>query len=249
MPSSIKTVIALNGFLGRKQDWSLIEPLLPNGWVLETVDVWSQDVFSSLSEWSESFTEQIKSENEGTKVILGYSMGGRLALHALTKAPKLFQGAVIVSANPGLLTDADRNLRVMTDEVWSSKFLKDPWDQLIREWNSQTALRPPKSRGFDFIELQRAERDFDRHKLSQVLRSWSLGVQQNLRSEIAKLPLPIEFVTGQDDVKFTSFTRDMLQTPAAGERSHSIVSDAGHRVPWDAPVQFRAILAKFLSRW
>jgi pimeloyl-ACP methyl ester carboxylesterase len=50
-------------------------------------------------------------------------------------------------------------------------------------------------------------------------------------------------------VKFTSLTREWMKATSSGVRTHSIVPNAGHRVPWDAPVQFRAILANFLSRW
>lgn len=244
MPSSTKTVIALNGFLGRTTDWSLIEDLLPKGWRLHAVDLWTETA-ASFETWASHFTDRIASEFPGPNILLGYSMGGRLALHALAKSPSLFAGAVIVSAHPGLLSDEDRCLRKKADEVWASKFLREPWGDLMREWNAQAALREPKEMRSDSIRLERRESEFDRQVLAQALRTWSLGAQRNLRPEIERLSLPIEFITGQDDVKFTTLIRDWV----SGERGHTVIPNAGHRVPWDAPAQFRASLAKFLSRW
>ena len=42
------------------------------------------------------------------RALLGYSMGGRLALHALLDEPHPWQAAVIVSADPGSENEADR---------------------------------------------------------------------------------------------------------------------------------------------
>ena len=249
MPSSAKTVVALSGFLGRPEDWRLIENLLPPGWTLHAVDLLSRQTIADFDEWAESFTNQIARDIQGPKVLLGYSMGGRLSLQALAQAPELFKGAVLVSTNPGLLKEDERNLRESADDVWASKFLVDPWEKLIGEWNSQAALRPPKNQRSDFISLDRLEKDFDRVVLAQALKTWTLGQQRNLREEIDPLLLPIELVTGEDDAKFTALASDWMKRPASGARAHTIVSNAAHRVPWDAPVQFRAILAKFLARW
>ena len=256
MPSSSeikpkKTVIAINGFLGRTSDWNFIRELLPTGWELHAIDLWNEENIADFDPWAQQMCDEIEraySAND-TKILLGYSMGGRLAMHLLAKSPLLFSGAVIISANPGLLTDTERLMREEADEIWAKKFLKDPWPRLMQEWEAQTTLRPPKVSDQDAVHLDRKESEFDRSLIARVLRAWTLGRQRNLRPEIAQIALPIEFITGEDDVKFTSLARDMLKEQAKGLRMHVIVAKAGHRVPWDAPTQFRAILAKFLSRW
>ena len=249
MASSIKTVTAIHGYLGRTQDWSLIEDLLPSGWRLNAIDLWDESLIADFEEFAVRFTARVRAEGAGTNVLLGYSMGGRLGLHALATAPELFDGAVIVSANPGLVSEEERTLRRRADDIWASKFLQEPWPSLMHEWNSQSALRAPKHVDPESISLERNENDFDRAALARVLRTWSLSGQEDMRAKIDALSMPIEFVTGQDDVKFTAMAREWLKDVANGQREHVAVEHAGHRVPWDAPVQFRAILAKFLSRW
>jgi 2-succinyl-6-hydroxy-2,4-cyclohexadiene-1-carboxylate synthase len=255
MPSSTKSqdkvVVALNGFLGRASDWGLIENLLPPGWTLQPVELLKEPLLADYDEWAARFSSEIMRTNDpgSTKVLLGYSMGGRLGLHSLVKSPNLFSGALIVSANPGLLDEDERRLRTQADEIWAGRFLREAWPRLMSEWDGQAALRPPKLPGLDAITLDRKETEFERAVLAQALRTWSLGRQRNLRTEVAALKLPIEFVTGKDDLKFSAIARDFAKVQAAGAREHVIVDHAGHRVPWDAPAQFRTILAKFLSRW
>lgn len=246
-----KVVVALNGFLGRTVDWDLIKDLLPADWSLLAIDLLDESLLMPFGAWAAKFNELVarKLPVGSTKILLGYSMGGRLALHALAQSPTLFDGAVIVSANPGLLNDEERALRRQADEIWATKLLHEPWDALMNEWNSQAAFRAPKNVSVDALILDRAETHFNRSTLAQILRHWSLGAQRNLRGEIANLNLPIEFVTGKGDVKFTAIASGMVAEPANGPRNHIVVANAGHRVPWDAPTQFRAILAKFLSRW
>lgn len=249
--SSDLTLIAINGFLGRTSDWGLIRDLLPSGRKLHTIDLLDESMFRNFDEWARRTADQIATQlpTETKKVLLGYSMGGRLALHLLLQVPELFHAAMIVSANPGLSSDEERLTRTKADEIWATKFGHDQWDTVMAEWNAQPTLAPPKNPDADTIVLDRRESDFNRDSLAQILRTWSLGAQRDLRADIARLTLPIQFVTGKDDAKFTALTQVLAAEPAAGLRSHVIVENAGHRVPWDAPTQFRTSLAKFVSRW
>src|SRR4051794_22462088 len=49
-------------------------------------------------------------------VLAGYSMGGRVALHAALARPQLVQRLVLVGAGPGLATEAERAERRAADE-------------------------------------------------------------------------------------------------------------------------------------
>ena len=69
-------------------------------------------------------------------VLVGYSMGGRLALQALIDGAP-FDRAVIISA--GLNLEENRDERRARDEAWARRFESDPWDEVIRDWNAQSA--------------------------------------------------------------------------------------------------------------
>lgn len=256
-PNDANVLYAINGFLGRPADWSSIKNFPPAGWRLETIDLWSEGDLANYDDWAQKVGRRLAAKmaqattanGAGKKILLGYSLGGRLALHLLLAAPKFFDGAIIVSANPGLVSGDERTLRRRADDIWAAKFLTQPWPALMAEWDAQAALRPPPKPASDAVVLERPESDFDRTLLAQALRTWSLGAQRDLRHDLTTLTLPIEFVTGQTDIKFTAIAQDLVKLPARSKRELVVVPNAGHRVPWDAPSQFSAVVANFLARW
>lgn len=239
-PKPQRHLICIHGFLGLPKDWEEIAPVAPKGWNVVYENLW--EGVSDFKTWSEQFCERV-SKLEGTRVILGYSLGGRLALHALTLRSNLFAGAILVSCNPGLKTDEDRSARVASDHVWAEKFRKLPWSELLLEWNSQVAFAGQAS------AIERKEEEFDRELLAESLELWSLGYQRDLEKELSSLNLPILMMTGAKDTKFTAIARAQVEKKSAGDRSIFVVKDAGHRVPWEATSEFRANVANFLSRW
>src|ERR1041385_1856831 len=100
------------------------------------------------------------------RVLLGYSMGGRLALQALIEGAN-FDRAVIVSA--GLNLEEGRDERRARVDAWAKRFESDPWDDVMRDWNAQPV--------FGGHVLPRFESDYDRHELARQLRENSPGVR------------------------------------------------------------------------
>lgn len=206
----IARIVALHGFLGLPSDWSILDPFFD----YEAIDLWRtrEPAFSP-----------------DRPVLLGYSMGGRLAMRFALEHPERWSAAVFVSAHPGLSEGHDA--RLASDLEWAQKFREMPWEELMRQWNSQGVLQGRA--------LPRLESDFDRACLSRALDEWSLGRQRNLRADLARLSIPTLYVTGAEDAKFTSLMK--------GLERHEIVEGAGHRVPWDQPETFRALLRDFLD--
>lgn len=145
-----------------------------------------------LTPWrdrTENFiTEVIKLQAQGFKIELwGYSMGGRLALHALAHSPQLFHKAKILSSNPGLESQSEKELRLQRDLNWSQKFLTQEWNSLMFDWNQQPVLREPNN---SLSLVQRNEIDYDRLRLAKSLDHWSIGRQKNFWEFIPILIYP-----------------------------------------------------------
>lgn len=232
-------LILLHGFLGLSRDWDLVPSLALKGWTLHKENLWRS--VSDFDNWVQSFCERM-SQLPGKKILLGYSLGGRLAMHALTARPDLFAGAIIVSANPGLKSSEEKTQRFATDQVWAQKFRTMPWAEVLTAWNAQAVLQPPPDRSASAVELSREEKDFDRELLAESLELWSLGFQKDLEPKLASFEKPLLFISGEADLKFTKILASL-------QRDHIVISGAGHRVPWDNPVEFAGAVAKFLARW
>ena len=244
MASGTERMIAIHGFLGRPADWTLV---FGSEISFVAVDLWpmARSLYSlnGYKSWREEFLSR---DFAGKPVLVGYSMGGRLAMHAALAAPERFAGAIFVSANPGLTSEDERAARLRNDQVWAEQFRSDKWEHVLRAWNAQSVLQPPpRTLAPDAIELKRVESDFDREALAIGMTAWSLGAQRDLRAELARLTMPILYVTGSEDAKFTSM---MAALPLPAHHRHVVVSGAGHRVPWDQPRAFRDLVREFVAR-
>lgn len=162
-------------------------------------------------------------------VLLGYSMGGRLALQLLEQ--QLFARAIIVSS--GLNAPDDE--RRLSDEAWARRFESEEWSSLMRAWNAQAV--------FGGHTLQRQERDYNRSELARQLRGWSPAVLAPPRLE--QIETPVLWIAGERDAKYVEVARRAVARLPQAELW--ICPDAGHRVPWEQPELFVSRLREFVE--
>lgn len=231
---------ALHGFLGKTGDW---DPIFSGRLPSNVCKVNSHDLYacypSPLNHWGNVFNQSLGTKSSKTKrVLVGYSLGGRLGLHALIENPQLWDAAVILSANPGLTNRDAIEKRLKSDLDWANRFMNEPWDQVMDAWNDQSVLRTSQ-------KIERKENHYRREHLVHTLKEWSLGKQDDLRMNIKQLPLPILWLVGENDPEYIKHLTTLhLSHPHAKK---SIVADAGHRIPWDKPEHFCSLLTTFLT--
>src|SRR3990167_10842963 len=123
----------LHGFLGGGADWDPFEPAFAD---LGIAMAPRPEFFKgplpalTLAEWGERFAKKVAQEDDAP-IVMGYSMGGRLALHALLASPALWRGAVIIGAHPGFADPKARAERQAGDEKWAKRFENDPWNEVV----------------------------------------------------------------------------------------------------------------------
>jgi 2-succinyl-6-hydroxy-2,4-cyclohexadiene-1-carboxylate synthase len=231
----IPTIYALHGFLGVPSDWNLVGHI---GGSCEALELFSiSHPKNGLQEWGRALNNWIVKQPAERRILLGYSQGGRLAMHALIDAPELWAGAILISANTGLKSPKERSSRLQTDMHWAQRFLHDPWEGVIHDWNCQAAFQGRKP------PFHRKEEDFVRIDLSHAIEEWSLGRQDDLQEPLSKLPFPILWIAGEKDLKYVELAKQM-----AALHSHSsfwVAPEAAHRVPWESPYLF----LKEISSW
>jgi 2-succinyl-6-hydroxy-2,4-cyclohexadiene-1-carboxylate synthase len=213
---------ALHGFLGQPSDWSF----LPEA---NAIDLFSQPSLGNknFAEWAKWFNDLTASISP--KLLIGYSLGGRLALHALRDDPGGWAAAVIVSAHPGLAEGREKRLE--HDDLWAKRFLHEPWDRLIGDWNAQPVFENERD------HPKRNEADFEREGLSRALTQWSLGKQENLSEALKQLPMPILWAAGENDRK-----PDRLFHPKS---KIWIAPQGGHRIVWTHQSMLREEIKRF----
>ncbi len=178
-------------------------------------------------------------QNSEGDTLLGYSMGGRIALHMLLQDPGRWRRAIIVSASPGLRTEGERAERLKGDEAWAARFLHEDWDAVVRDWNAQAVFAhdPPD-------RLPRREEEFDRHALAAALALGSVAHQANLREKLAALDIPVLWMAGAKDAKYAALAAECA---ALNPRFSMTTLRTGHRLPWGDPSGFRKAVADFTT--
>jgi 2-succinyl-6-hydroxy-2,4-cyclohexadiene-1-carboxylate synthase len=178
------------------------------------------------SDWD--FLPWPHSANEGD-VLLGYSMGGRLALQLLER--QRFTKAIIVSAGLNAPDDARR----VRDDEWARRFESEEWTSLMQAWNAQPV--------FGGHALERTATDYDRAELARQLRDWSPAVLPPPRLE--SIETPILWIAGERDAKYVDVAQQAIARLPHAELW--ICPEAGHRVPWEQPDAFVGRLRAFLE--
>jgi 2-succinyl-6-hydroxy-2,4-cyclohexadiene-1-carboxylate synthase len=206
------TVVALPGFLGRGSDWEDVRAASQAGlrWIC-------LDLFAPGA-------EPVRPPAvEGPCWLAGYSFGARLALRWLQDAPEKWEGALLLSVNPGnFQTEEERVARRASDADWSAAFRTERWEVVTDRWNAQAVFQ-------DGDAPPREERDFDREKLAAAFRDYSVADQF---TDILRLPVPLVWMAGARDGKFVRLQNLMRNAGFPG--TFPVVGEAGHRLLHEA---------------
>ena len=227
------TIWALPGFLGLETDWDVFN-------LKDLVGVNPmQFSLDSYESWVNDFNAFIKDKKSHFNVLMGYSLGGRLALHALIDQPHLWDAAIIISAHTGLNFDLEKKQRLIDDGKWAHLFQEYEWKELMKLWNSREVFQK------DAFCFEREEKEYLREQLIKILTNLSLGNQMYLNEAIHRLSIPILWITGQEDQKFCQIAEQL-------QFSHPLskwisIPNVGHRVPWGKSLEFQRIVQVFLN--
>lgn len=234
----------LHGFLGRAADWDPVLDALRGLGVEVSArapellrDV--EQARSGFDGWSRGYCEAVRREPAARRVLVGYSMGGRLALHALARAPELWRAAVLISTNPGILAEPyvqGRRARRAWEADWSRRFLHDDWDALMADWNALPV--------FAGARVKRVEAEHDREVLAAALQGWSLTRHTIRADELDALKgTALSWVFGQSDAKFRDLAAVLQERGAPGSFTFL---PGGHRLPAESPRALAELIAAVL---
>lgn len=257
------SLLAVHGFLGSRCDWDSVfsAHIGVNEciWDFDAFDLYENSGSYDLHELGKRINQWGMATTQKPRVLLGYSWGGRIALHSLIQRPDLWAGAILVSAHPGIADTQEARIedhrnqgiqgiqsfqrieRIRNDEIWATRFETENWESVMTSWNSQAVFQGSRP-----LDTKKESTDL-RSQLARSLRESSLGLQADLRSELKQLQVPILWISGERDAKFAVIHKEMAQlNPNYFEAER--VPGAGHRVPWDQPQAFQNSVLRFLEK-
>ena len=183
-------------------------------------------------------------QNSKPPLLLGYSQGGRIAIQVALAHPNLVGSLVLVSASPGLDEKAHR-LRAVADDALATRIEEIGIDRFIEEWLANPTTATDR--------VATATRDADRKirlensaaGLAAALRGLGQAAVPEARDRLATLPMPIAFVAGRWDSKYSALAVEMAHSRS--ERP-VLVGGAGHNVILEAPEIVAATVRDLLGR-
>jgi 2-succinyl-6-hydroxy-2,4-cyclohexadiene-1-carboxylate synthase len=162
-------------------------------------------------------------------ILAGYSMGGRIALHAaLILKP---QRLILVGASPGLQDPNERDQRKRQDDALADRIEQIGIEAFATEWGAQPLFegQPERVRGAAYADRLRNTP----HGLAAALRGLGTGVMEPLWDRLPELDLPVTLIVGERDTKFRAIAEKMRERLPRAELT--IVPGAGHAAQLERP--------------
>jgi 2-succinyl-6-hydroxy-2,4-cyclohexadiene-1-carboxylate synthase len=181
--------------------------------------------------------------DSGADVLVGYSLGGRLALRAALRDPESYRGLVTVGATAGVEEGPLRVARAEADEKLASWMEAMPIEDIVGLWERQPLFA---DQGDALVEEQRPGRlSQDPRSLALLLRTAGQGVLEPVWHELRALELPILAIAGARDDGYTAAAKRIAAT--APNARAAIVENAGHAPQLQRPDEVARLITDFLD--
>lgn len=248
-------IVALHGFTGSGSTMIPLLDAIRDGRPALAVDLvghGQSDAPEYLDSYSmPSVVDQVLSligpRNPGTVHLVGYSMGGRIALSMAARAPWYFASITTLSSSPGIDDPAERAKRHDSDLALADRLVEVGVAAFIDEW-----LTTPLFASY----VASLDDDGRRATVSARLRNSATGLANSLRgtgtgamapvwTPLGSLHSPLLALAGELDSKFATIAHEMADIALFG--TASIVADAGHVLHEENLPEIAAIVSSFLQ--
>jgi 2-succinyl-6-hydroxy-2,4-cyclohexadiene-1-carboxylate synthase len=246
-------VLFLHGFMGSSADWREVMAALGDRTFRIAVDLPGHGASLELAPDTykvEGAARAVIGILDGLEVVhpvmVGYSMGGRLALYLALRYPERCAGLFLESASPGLENSSKRAARRAADESKAKRLESGDLEAFLRDWYRQPLFASLAQDEILLRQTTEARRRNDPGELARSLRGMGTGSQPSLWGELESLSMPALAVAGGLDEKYAGISSRMR---SINPRIRStVVPGAGHTVHAEAPAEYVALLGRFVDR-
>jgi 2-succinyl-6-hydroxy-2,4-cyclohexadiene-1-carboxylate synthase len=236
-------IFCIHGNFQTSKVWQSLEDRLKAE--ISDLEVVAEDLyakqFQSFNDWTEDFCERVEAQTNGEKsILLGYSLGGRLALHACLAKPDLWSGVIVVSGDPGSDGPDQKKLQLEKDKRWAERFRSEPLESLLAEWDDLPVFCSIPN------PVPRNPEELDAEKTARLFEVFSKGRQRDLLPELSKLQAPpVLYLSGEKDEKYGELGEKLASSCPIVR--HRLIPQAGHRIPWENPDSFVEEILGFMG--
>ena len=178
--------------------------------------------------------------------VVGYSMGGRIALGLAVRHPDVVASLVLVGASPGLSDPIERSARRRSDDGLADDLLEKGLEWFVDHWMASPLFTTQERLGRDALADARTQRlANDSEGLAGSLRGAGAGAQPSHWHDLPTISAPTLLLVGDEDPKFRAIALRM----GAGlpHSTMEVVPDAGHAAHLENPGHVVASVREFLD--
>jgi len=245
-------ILWLHGFMGSVHDWdavvnewgdrpSCIAIDLPGHGKTDVTGTEEQYAMPSTAQGIVQLLDALDIRRCG---LVGYSMGGRLALYLALQYPERFCCVALESASPGLHTANEQDTRRTNDAALAQTLRSTNFEQFIEQWYQQP-LFASLNQHLSFPSVMNRRLRNDPNLLARSLQWMGTGQQPSLWDALGKSTTPLLLIVGEHDTKYRQIASEI------GDRHPNCttvtVPNCGHTVHVEQPAQFLTHIRTFVQ--
>nr|WP_238553612.1 2-succinyl-6-hydroxy-2,4-cyclohexadiene-1-carboxylate synthase [Fortiea contorta] len=249
-------ILFLHGFMGNLEEFDAAIKLLSDEFSYLTVDlpghgktqVLGGEEYYTMANTAQALINLLDDLNISQCFLIGYSMGGRLALYLTLHFPERFLKIVLESASPGLATEEERLERIHRDAQIAGKLTRinhtSDFADFLKNWYHQPIFANIKNHP-EYAQMEESRLQNQPLELAKSLRFMGTGSQPPLWEKFAENTKPLLLLVGKYDKKFIDINIKMAQICNFAQLA--IIQDAGHNIHLEKTQEFVHSVRNFLS--
>ncbi|MEE2786553.1 MAG: 2-succinyl-6-hydroxy-2,4-cyclohexadiene-1-carboxylate synthase [Myxococcota bacterium] len=234
LTASPPAIVALHGFGGSARDFEAFKRAFPLDIV--TIDLLGHGDSPTTNDPIEYAVDRqvfrLRQCMMTTKpVLMGYSMGGRLALHYALAHPETVSALILIGAHAGIADTDARQARQRWDDTQAQALDTEGVQRFMKRWARLPLMASQQRRmaPHAYAALQTRRAAGHGPALAASLRGFGSGRMPSCWHRLRHLRLPTLLVVGSDDEKYRGLNAQMaglipnnamVVIPAAGHAPH-----------------------------
>lgn len=247
-----KPLICLHGFAEDHTTWDALEVTGHRLILIDLIGHGQSDkpingALYKMDEVIRQIHEVVQVLDLKTYSLLGYSLGGRIALKYATVYGNEIDKLILESASYGICDQKSRHERRICDTKLAVELLRNGMDWFVSYWSdlpifeSQRLLSMEKR-----IQVQERRRNNKAYALANTLMGTGQGIYRSLKNDVRRIDRPILYISGALDDKYCRIGFEMKSL--GQDVTHAIIPCVGHNTHVERLDVFIRTVDIFVSR-